>query len=80
MHNACLNKQATIIEGPDDSIHRTPAQCKAEGIAGSPMHTDSILCACKDASCANVAIMTVKSVDLTVSHIENLYVSAVHAV
>lgn len=42
----CLNKQATIVQGPDDSIHRAAAQCKAEGVAGSPVHTHRVLDAC----------------------------------
>lgn len=50
VQHAYLDKQATIIQGPNDSIHRAAAQRKAEGVAGPPMHTDCILGACKVAN------------------------------
>lgn len=79
VQHACLDKQASVIQSPDDSIHRAPAQCKAEGVTRSPMHADNILCACKDATAVSVAMKTKVSAHLTFIHAD-LYVSSLRAV
>lgn len=65
MQCACLNKQATIIQGPDDSIHRAAAQCEAEGVAGSPVHTDRVLDACKYARKCDCGRVQVRAPSVT---------------
>ena len=80
VQHACLNKQASIIQSPDDSIHRAPAQCKAEGVACSPVHADCILRACKDANGASAAEDRIDWPSDSLPQMGNLYVSGLHAV
>ncbi len=43
---ACLHKQASIIQSPDDSVNRAAAQAQAERITRSPVNPRCVLYAC----------------------------------